>query len=1335
MRMKEFMKRFAALGMAAALIASGPVLRVAAAPDNNSGENNSVEMPEVIEVDQSQASGGITPTVFKDSYQSTRRGQYRSRAALPAKYILSEFGRSTTVKNQDPWGSCWAFGALSSLESSQLTRNTSSAEEADPDYSERQLAWFAYELQTADSIKVSAANSDQAGEGVSYTKNERLDRGGNMPQAAALLSTWQGAALEADVPYKNEEGTMDRSGTWDVAAPSRKFSAVHLQNADFLASPATFDKYDDNWLPAADAVYTYDGTATAAIKAAIMNQGAVAIAYFADQSTPDGAQNGDYFNYTNYCQYVDVLNSSTVQNHGVSIVGWDDDYASANFKTGKQPEGNGAWLVKNSWGDTWGLDGYFWLSYYDRTIDQVTSFQGESTDNYDNIYQYDYLGLASAVQYNPKDSETGVANVFTAKGNEEIQAVSAVTLVPDSTVSVKIYKVPAGATEPVPADAELIAEQSEPIAYSGYHTIKLDTPAAIGAGEKFSVVQVIKGGDNKWYTPVEIGASSASQKAVCNQGESYRIEGGASSDMADEKENQDGELSFGNVMIKAFTKDVVPESEAPAVSSFKYQAYDNTNAVLGNEELINVAAESSGITNIPLPAATSYIKITDVTLSDGADPAAQVAVTVRGGAYTLGEQIARADFMKAGDDSPIVFTTRSAPLGTNTRAWGFDFSPESLDLYADSNLVVVSDANAYLPANAVLTAEEVTEGGDFEAVKTALEPYGAADQFYLYNLTLSPALKSEETVNLAITPKSGYENDENTKLYYATSESGSMVLIEVVDLAGKTGVLRADVSKMGYYIVARVKEVPAVPTLEKITYSQGRTLADVTLPTVDGGSWSWDNAATVPQVNTASYAATFTPDNESQYCTYHADIALEVEKATPDLSGITSSPAVYGTKLSSFSVNGAALDNGQAVSGTMSFKTPDVYPECGSTTEYEFDFVPNDTDNYNHASGTMTLTVNKKAVTVAVKDAEKFYGDANPEFSLTIPDGTLVGDDTVADLAVTFSCTADETTAAGSKVDIAGSSAAANYDVTATNGTLTVKQRAVGIKAKDVTIKYGDALPDRYEVEVTNLVPGTDQSSIGVTADIEPQNVPSGNLAGSYTLKVKTASVADTNYTVGSLFNGTLTIQEVAAGEVKNESSIPASIAIRFAASGNLAGDEVLKITDVTDEAVQKAFRDMVKGGQVLEAVFDISLKEADGTTDEAPKGALTVTIPVDTKYNGRQITVLHYVKAGEINVQNEPADVDTIDVYSNLTVVDGKVQIKVYSLSPFGVIVSKDVSSGGGTDTPSADNNKPKVTSQKVNSARTGDTAPVAGLVIAVVAAAVVIIVLVIVMVRKRRK
>ena len=54
-------------------------------------------------------------------------------------------------------------------------------------------------------------------------------------------------------------------------------------------------------------------------------------------------------------------------NHGILIVGWDDD----KIVTGgtNSPKGSkGAWIIKNSWGDSFGENGYFYISYYDQTL-------------------------------------------------------------------------------------------------------------------------------------------------------------------------------------------------------------------------------------------------------------------------------------------------------------------------------------------------------------------------------------------------------------------------------------------------------------------------------------------------------------------------------------------------------------------------------------------------------------------------------------------------------------------------------------------------------------------------------------------------------------------------------------------------------------------------------------------------------------------------------------------------------------------------------------------------------------------------------------------------------
>lgn len=67
--------------------------------------------------------------------------------------------------------------------------------------------------------------------------------------------------------------------------------------------------------------------------------------------------------------YVSNASSGNLIDHAISIVGWDDNFSRYNFPTDCQPEGDGAYLVLNSWGDDWGNNGYFWVSYEDYLIE------------------------------------------------------------------------------------------------------------------------------------------------------------------------------------------------------------------------------------------------------------------------------------------------------------------------------------------------------------------------------------------------------------------------------------------------------------------------------------------------------------------------------------------------------------------------------------------------------------------------------------------------------------------------------------------------------------------------------------------------------------------------------------------------------------------------------------------------------------------------------------------------------------------------------------------------------------------------------------------------------
>ncbi|WP_162611520.1 5'-nucleotidase C-terminal domain-containing protein [Gordonibacter urolithinfaciens] len=521
--------------------------------------------------------------------------------ALPEKFDLRDVNGSsfvTSVKDQGDYSDCWAFSALASMESGLLMRGNA----ADVDLAERHLAWFTYNGvdDDADDSNWAAGDTFLADGGKNAFEN-----GGNRSKSAATLMRWYGAINEKAAPHQAEAGM----GAPDAAMRTR--SDVHAQNVYFLPEPNVFT-YD-----AATGAYGYnhDATAVDAIKACLMERGAVGIAYNSMLQF-DGSP---YWNDAESARYSDLpllLGQPAAQltDHLVTIVGWDDAFSRDNLPQGKQipPEGNGAWVVKNSWGTDSGNEGYFYLSYYDTTYCNPTFFDAEdatyaaeSTEHvYDGIYQYDGAGMGDGWWYSSTPMQ--FANVFEARGFETVSAVSALVNEAGSTIDLAVYKNPSAIVTETgrldPASGELMWSTTQALDYAGYRTFELGNAAfEVEPGDTFSVVSSIRFSDGTYQISAECDDGSYDVAYTeCAPGQSYYTDEPtgidnwydlALDDMGGEGASDD--FWFNNATLKAYTVQTPERAFAILHTNDVHCGVDETFDKEGNATSIGYAGLSA----------------------------------------------------------------------------------------------------------------------------------------------------------------------------------------------------------------------------------------------------------------------------------------------------------------------------------------------------------------------------------------------------------------------------------------------------------------------------------------------------------------------------------------------------------------------------------------------------------------------------------------------------------------------------------------------------------------------------------------------------------------------
>lgn len=436
------------------------------------------------------------------------------------------------VRNQNPWGTCWAHGAIAAVESAALRNENIKIAGSRPtkdniDLSEWALAYYMYNIdgeypRSYDTHEIKNLSKEADAD----TQSSWAAIGGFSGDALRFMMSWAGAANQ-----------LEEYPTELKPACESKFSddAVHLsgfKSYNILENPEM-------------------------VKKAITENGVATFLYYVDFG----------FKYNNLLNHTYYYNGEEKDgNHVVAVVGWDDSFPKENFsepyyskiengadvaisvadfesltpeeqaeyvvdeettptvRKPVEPAKDGAWLVRNSWGDTYGQDGYFWVSYYDKGICEASEVAYvNNIDDYDEIYQYDNQG--SNDNFNANTDSVSVSNIFYAEGDpdglcesESIEAVAFETASTDLDYSVSIYGFSSeyDSIYNIPDRGYLLTDA--PITGKtdaiGYYQVKLNKPIIVPVGTKFAVVVDMKSSKG---SDVFVSREKASNKQTINK--------------------------------------------------------------------------------------------------------------------------------------------------------------------------------------------------------------------------------------------------------------------------------------------------------------------------------------------------------------------------------------------------------------------------------------------------------------------------------------------------------------------------------------------------------------------------------------------------------------------------------------------------------------------------------------------------------------------------------------------------------------------------------------------------------------------------------------------------
>ena len=510
------------------------------------------------------------PLYFTRMLGSNLNSRYSLKDIIPA---------NLAIKNQQQTNSCWTFASLSSLETNLALSNYRSGIDTSKvyDFSERHMEYA--------TSKTFANNVENP---IGYNRN--VGSGGNWWTAEPYFINGTGAIAESEMPFENNENTINISEIQNKTVSSQVYDTMYFENYEYADDEIKSEIMNK-------------------IKQHIKNYGSVFACIHGNSS------NSSLFTCYNddtgakYCS-----NSiSHAPDHAVSIIGWDDNYSINNFPENAKPTSNGAWIIRNSWGDLVGDNGLMYVSYEDDNVSDnlYGIIKASDSVDYDNIYQYNEYYPSNAISYSK--SEIMLGNIFEKSTSTEY--LTQVSLHAAEKYTCRVYVNPNGSSF-AKADMELVslkAGESETVD-SGYHTLEFLKPIAL-TGNKFAVVIEITSSDNRTNILLESRVEYLNafdvvsvQSGKCFLAAGHNLDNCSWQDLG-RLSQANSSLLDGDSTIKAFTtNELIDESlknieitTPPTKTEYKEgQNFDNAGMVIE-------ATRKNGIKEI----------VTDYTIENG----------------------------------------------------------------------------------------------------------------------------------------------------------------------------------------------------------------------------------------------------------------------------------------------------------------------------------------------------------------------------------------------------------------------------------------------------------------------------------------------------------------------------------------------------------------------------------------------------------------------------------------------------------------------------------------------------------------------------------------------